>query len=388
MTIKNKKMTSKTKTILFASLIAAILIPMSGMSFAIGEQPKNLNIVRENVEFVPSAELQRVDVLVKSISQPNNFTQAEIDNTKAQIGTLIKIIESKTMFNLSDEKRSFLYEKYELLNQQLDKDPNFKRLLETEVVGFGIDEAEQGILVTVQSDFAKDENYERYFGVFRAIVGNDIPIVIEQTERGYPTACSSRTSDCDPLRGGIKIESESFNPCSLGFKATFNGVEGFVMAGHCTSNSKKIYQPVEDFFQVNRVGVVTYTAWDSDTRCDCAFVDIDTGITIVDDAYLTLDLDTVGTVASGTVVTMSGYNGVTTTTVNTAVYTTTINGNTLREHIKLNAPSVAGDSGGPVYDSVTKKLFAIQSHVEAGKAIVSNANKLGIEIAGASWNFT
>lgn len=375
------------KSAIIASLFAALVIPIAGIHYA-SAQSSELNIVRGVVEYTPYAESDLINELVLELNTLKS-DDPKSDEIKAEIRNLTNQLESRIKYNLTDQERAEMKAKYELLNDRLDTDADFKRLLETEVVGFGTDESTKGIFITVSPPFANQENYERYFSVFRETLGSETTIAIEVNERGTPTACTSRTSDCDPLRGSIKIESESYSPCSLGFKADLNGAEGFVMAGHCTSNSKKVYQPDEDFFENNRVGVVTQTAWDSDTKCDCAFVDLDTGESINDDVYATVDLDSVGTVSANDSVTMAGYaGGAISTTVKTADYTTTINGNTLRNFIQLNDDGDNGDSGGPVYDAGSDELYATQSHEEGAFAIVSNANYLDDEISGASWDFS
>lgn len=381
-------MTMKTiKTmLLFVGLIAAMIMPFSGMNYASGLEPKN-NIVRGVVEHIPEPEIAQLDILTKRL-ETANISQSEATEIKAELKSLVEQMESRTKFNLNASEKAIMFSNYDKLNKQLQNDSDFKRLLETEIVGFGIDESTKGIFITVDPAFTTPENFDAYFKIFRKIVGDDIAIAIEVNERAKPTACTSITSDCDPLQGAVKLESESFNPCSLGFKATKAGETGFIMAGHCTSNSKRVYQPVEDFLGNNRVGVVTSTGWgDSFTYCDCAFVDLDTGVSIVDDVYSSIDLDSVGTVSAGTAVTMKGYVATTNTTVKTAAYTTTINGVTLAYHIQLNAAGTSGNSGGPVYNSSAKALYGIQSHNEGSYAIISNAAYLNFE-TGASFNFS
>lgn len=381
-------MLKTTKSILFASLIASAVVSLAGMNYATGEEANKLNIIRGVVEHVPEPEIAQLDVLTQQLDQPN-ITKSDVSSIKEEIRTLTNQMESRIKIDMTAEERSLMKANYEKLNDQLDVDPNFKRLLETEVVGFGTDEQTKGIFITVDPVFANEENYELYFKIFREVIGNDVPIAIEVNERAVPTTCTAGISgDCDPIRGAIKMESQSFSPCSIGFKADLDGAAGFIIAGHCTADSKKIYQPVEDFWGNNRVGVVTQTAWDSDTKCDCAFVDLDSGESAIDDVYLSIDLDSVGTVVYNDAVTIKGYVGTTNTTVKTADYTTTVSGNTLRNHIQLNAAGLIGNSGGPVYDSGSDELYAIQSHNEGNFAIVSNANYLDDEITDASWDFS
>jgi len=75
---------------------------------------------------------------------------------------------------------------YEQLNHRLSTDSEFAELVQTEVVGFGIDESNQGIFIVVDPDYANRENFERYEEIFRDTIGDDISITFEVRERGNP----------------------------------------------------------------------------------------------------------------------------------------------------------------------------------------------------------
>jgi hypothetical protein len=73
---------------------------------------------------------------------------------------------------------------YEQLNYRLDIDIKFAQLVQTEVVGFGVDEHNEGIFIVVDPMYASPENLEKYEETFRETIGKDISIKFEIRERG------------------------------------------------------------------------------------------------------------------------------------------------------------------------------------------------------------
>jgi hypothetical protein len=98
---------------------------------------------------------------------------------------------------------------------------------------------------------------------------------------------NSRTEECRPLIGGISIREQSkigttpFD--TLGYKATYNGNIGFVLAGHsAVANLKYIIQPYDE----NKVvGQVQRICWSDIDGCDgdFAWARAATGISVYDD---------------------------------------------------------------------------------------------------------
>jgi len=385
-------MTTITKNHLLIMSMAILILPVTG--FIVAEnmpisQNEN-NIVRDRPVHTPSPDMMELDRLVKFVSGNDKLTEQELQDYKKQIDELVAKTEAANKPNITSEKRTYLTEKYELLNTQIGN-PEFDKLFSTELVGFAVDEYTESIMVMIDPSFAKDENYQKYFDYIRGFVGEDVKIVMEPMPRAEPTTCSSRTSDCDPLRGSIKVEAAGNNPCSLGFKAKLGSVEGFIMSGHCSDDNDDVYQPTDDWpWNNNKIGKVTENAWDGDTYCDCAFVDIDSGISVNPDIYVSDSLDQVGTVLVGTTVSLGGYvNAPTTTSVYQTAVSTQIDGNWLRYHVRTYAEADLGDSGGPAYIiGSTSKLYGIISHNWAGDHLFSNANYLDDEITNASWDFT
>jgi len=72
---------------------------------------------------------------------------------------------------------------YEQLNYRLATDSKFAQLLQTEVVGFGVDEQNEGIFIVVDPMYANQENFDKYEEIFRVTIGEDVPIKFEVNER-------------------------------------------------------------------------------------------------------------------------------------------------------------------------------------------------------------
>ena len=72
---------------------------------------------------------------------------------------------------------------YEDLNNRLAVDLEFKKLMEIEVVGFGIDEPNDAIFIVVDPMYANQENFDKYEEILRETIGDDILITFEVNER-------------------------------------------------------------------------------------------------------------------------------------------------------------------------------------------------------------
>lgn len=82
---------------------------------------------------------------------------------------------------------NFVLMGYDGLNNRTVVEPEFKKLLQTEIVGFGIDEPNNRIFVQVDSKYANQENYDRYEKIFRETIGPDVPIKFDVVERPVMT---------------------------------------------------------------------------------------------------------------------------------------------------------------------------------------------------------
>ena len=85
---------------------------------------------------------------------------------------------------ITDSEHLLALDAYEKLNNRTRTDLEFEQLMQTEVVGFGVDDPNKGIFIAVDPKFATKENFAKYENIFRETVGYDIPVRFEINERG------------------------------------------------------------------------------------------------------------------------------------------------------------------------------------------------------------
>lgn len=169
-----------------------------------------------------------------------SFTDSERKQMKDRINYLQEQLYAKVP-PLSDEKSSQLETKREIFNSYLSEKMKDEKALNEfrdslPLIRLGIDRSEQALKFGFLEENLTDENVKSYFEQIRAIVENDINVVIFSTVQPTTGACASQSSDCDPIVGGIKIQVDNSEDCSLGFQAKrlvgTSYETGFITAGH------------------------------------------------------------------------------------------------------------------------------------------------------------
>lgn len=257
----------------------------------------------------------------------------------------------------------------------------------------GVDREEQAIRFGFTADYLTDENITSYFQKIRDILGNDMDIVITSSERYTTAACTSQTSNCDPLVGGIKINMD-WEDCSIAFKAKRNTDNGFVTAGHCSNGSASPNLTVYQAGWPRNVGVLTVEEFHTNSYCDCAFVKVNSGITVDDTIYSNIEPLAVGTPTVGTAVTAKGFASgtksgqITDSSEDVWVSDSDEGSIYLRDQLIVDFVVSDGDSGGIVYKNSNKDLMGIISAKGSTTSIISKASRATTEISGLSWDFT
>lgn len=115
-----------------------------------------------------------------------NFTEPTIasQQAKALCESSEVILVNGICQKMADSGYILALDAYEKLNYRTRADSEFEQLMQTEVVGFGIDEPNKGIFIVVDPKFATKENFAKYENIFRDTVGDDIPVRFEINERG------------------------------------------------------------------------------------------------------------------------------------------------------------------------------------------------------------
>ena len=114
-------MTTITKNHLLIMSMAILILPVTG--FIVAEnmpisQNEN-NIVRDRPVHTPSPDMMELDRLVKFVSGNDKLTEQELQDYKKQIDELVAKTDAANKPNITSEKRTYLTEKYELLNTQI-----------------------------------------------------------------------------------------------------------------------------------------------------------------------------------------------------------------------------------------------------------------------------
>lgn len=234
-----------------------------------------------------------------------------------------------------------------------------------------LDEKTQTIRVLFNKDFFKTdlENLTKQYAnniSFDIVVG-EITLV--------DTSCASRTSDCDPIVGGIKgVAGAGQGPCTIGLPVEDGWLNyGFITAGHCVDDNEKFYQPTgasEDY----KIGDSTVSHYIG--SCDCALVDKTTWTTSKSQiwrqagTYLTVASESSARPASGTNLIQSGLTtGYKTGEVVDGNFVFTHNGITW-DLIEVDMSNSGGDSGAPIASSTGSKIYGIvKGYVDIGPLI-------------------
>jgi len=107
---------------------------------------------------------------------------------------------------------------------------------------------------------------------------NNLPYKLEYGEGFKRSECLSTTSDCNYEMGGIQIQIEikdnKYSTCSLSIPMKKDGVDGFLTAAHCFHGySEDVYQP--DGTNSTQIIGFSNSAWRSFVdggECDCAWI--------------------------------------------------------------------------------------------------------------------
>lgn len=205
-------------------------------------------------------------------------------------------------------------------------------------------------------------------------------------------SCSSQTGTCSPLEGGVSIEGKNHSACSSAFQAVDDGNEGFITSGHCvdagSGTSDDVFQPTES--GGTKIGDVNDNAYDSDTRCDCAFVQASS---ISDKIFSNIAADgVISTITQDDYVTVKGKSSTKYAQVSAISYSTTIDGHYFRDHFKVDEVVSGGDSGGIGYETneFTPLIHGVTSFASSGGGYsgLSKAHYLDDELPDVSWDFS
>ncbi len=251
-----------------------------------------------------------------------------------------------------------------------------------------VDDSNGELVIGIDPMNFSDETAESVLKDIRSIVGDEVDVKIQPFRTAYYTC--SQWDDCEPAQAGVKIGPGFLASCSIGFKATYNGDEGFVTAGHCNGGSKSgtIGQP--DYVWWDHIGTVTDNSLESGTYFDGMFVHVDDGETISDKVYNNINVNTAGYASYLDGVIAEGWKtqGVSGVVVASSAILQ-VQGDTLRDQALISAIIEPGDSGGPVYElTPTLGLVGIISASDFSTfTSISKQQNADYEMPGLAWDF-
>ncbi len=266
----------------------------------------------------------------------------------------------------------------------------FAKWMNTELVGFGIDEKQELLFIDIEPSFANQKNAMKYKEKIKSILSPSTEFEFRQIERPQSVGCNSFVSDCDPLQGGVKISIDGGIDCSVGFKAKDGNTEGFITAGHCGEVDADVRFPNSN----DKIGKVTkdgFTVGDSMTFCDCLFVEMTEDITVDNLIFANVTVNGIGTPIFQDTVYLVGFaSGEFTGNIISSSYGVSINGILHLNHLRIDSAPNSGDSGGPIYKLVNgeAKLLGFISAVQSSQyTIASPTTYLGYELSNITLDF-
>ncbi len=392
-----KNITNKTKTILFASLIAAMILPFSMADFADAKNDNNLRI-ESKTQHLQNME-DKVEKLVIGISNLKNSLSSEtnaneIANIERKISKdfdEIDRIQEQTykLFEIPEKRYQKLVEaRDEIINQYKDTgmlDDVF------------IDHSNESIQVVLHSDYF-EANKDSVKNMSDSIAASKRSTTIDSGDgdignievgiKHFTTSTRAGDEMCAeyfPTHSSVAIEC---GKATVAFPASRGGVDGFVTVGHAFEQNVKtfpddaiheqdVWQPgpptdgvdtrVSDAdegplsnWDSHKFGVLKYGVWDTNNkREDAVWIDLNFGKSVDSQIHL-----------YGTNYDITGYS-TSHATVGSFVYKSGMNGYDVGQVVSgggvyfdyAKYDQCPGDSGSPVGKLLSGDFTVYGMHV-------------------------
>lgn len=276
----------KIKTILFASLLVAMILPFSTMDVA--EAKKSA----DKTDYV--SQYRDIDKKIrdnkKSIDDDNKKLKDKSKLSTNDITTIEKRIKDKkgendNLWKEADEVERLNIESYILDDETQAIFDNALEILTNNYLNTsGVydvfpENKYRKMIVVVDPDDFKTSNYagdrDAFITELENVIEVDVEIIFEKMILTHSTSCSSATSPCHPGKGGISVSHQGSTGYgnTLGFKALHqNYGYGFIIAKHEVPNgNEQVVQPKSSS------GIIGVTQAIGGSFCDCAFVQFSGG---------------------------------------------------------------------------------------------------------------
>ena len=347
-----------TKTVLFVSLIVAMLLPFSAAAFAETDykNPKDKTLERTQEKNDRDLVLQKIQKLYNEEKQLKDQLQSEDDQAEKQrINTRLGQIQSELdridrANHANDMSQSQIDE---LIGQQ---DAFEEKLMLSNAVKFvttvGIDITSKEIQVGLNRDLVDSKNVDSIVSDLRKMMPADARWHFVFSDTATLLSCTDQ-EECDPIIGGNYIKVSGMKPCSFGFQAKQGSTWGWVTAGHCAD--ERDTQSVFNHSNEN-IGVVQDETFYWGTYCDCAWISsranaVDNKV-ILNGVY-TITKTTPASQQQNDTIMKSGYAGGVRSGIISALHVTVIDfweGEYIRDLVRSNTLMAHGDSGGTIVE--------------------------------------
>ena len=279
---KEKLTTSKTiKTILFAGLLAAMILPFSAMDVAEAQidQKNPRDKTSERMQEKEARELisKKINALGHEYNDLKEKIKHESDkNEQDKINKRVNEIKTKmNKIERDNHKKDIPQAQMEKLISQQESFE--EKLLDSSVFEFvtsvGIDITSKEIQIGIDQDRVNSDNIDSVVADLEQMVPNNAKWHVVYSDRAELLSHSSCTQkECNPLIGGNYIKVSGMSPCSVGFKAMKGTTEGWITAGHCADG--KVDSSVTDYSS-QYAGIVKAEKFYWGTSCDCAWIEGD-----------------------------------------------------------------------------------------------------------------
>lgn len=342
-----KNINKTTKTILFASLIAALILPFSAMDFAEADQgadkKQRLKDVTEKVKknkVTFEKEKDRVTKIYKEyFSVKDSLEDADKKRAK-DLKAQLKAIDEKSINEYKIDKKS--------LKPLTDAQKTIEAS-DLPFVSVTIDTKMR--LISIGFDISLESQSEQIKDKIETLIDVDYSVEFDTHE---DDTCNYQDTWCNPVIGGLEINMNQ-GYCTLGFPVMQGTTAGFISAGHCFIG----YTDQTPSQGGGTIGTVTQSQ--NSGSCDCAFIDKSTGRGSNDAVWsgyntqvnLGSKLDPV----AGKWVVLTGANTGVQLGMVTFVGATYLGITDTASVSGMNAQS--GDSGGPYYNLYDDEFFGI-----------------------------
>lgn len=280
-------MTSKTslKVGLFAALIAAMILPFSGMYFADAESEIRGKTI---ILSTPSDNLMPLDKErlreINSDMNRSDLSSSEKTSLEVELKQMESDLMKWTKDNDDPEKESVAREKQYLIREIKSDDSGKyevqKALLNSiPITSRGYDYVHKSLEITITPEAFNSKNLSDYIEDIRSVIGHEVDLTISPQPYAVPSACADRNDFCDEPEGGMEIGIGGTNAwCSIGFRADQSGTEGFITAGHCFRGVTNSTQMPAEGDTISLSVDHNFPDGTGTIDCDCAFVETDDSV--------------------------------------------------------------------------------------------------------------